>query len=65
MNTPDGPGVTLHPVVPGHPEKTWWILFRRFAESFEVDEIEELGVSMGESRVRPPRYTQKETPVPG
>jgi hypothetical protein len=42
VNTPDGPGVVLHPVYPGHPEKAWWILFDRFAESFEVNEVEEL-----------------------
>ena len=52
MNTPDGPGVTLHPVVPGHPEKAWWILFGRFAKKLELSEISEPRMSVDEDEHR-------------
>ena len=41
VNTPRGPGVALHPVIPGHPEKAWWVLFGRFAECYELGDLGE------------------------
>jgi hypothetical protein len=51
VNTPEGPGVVLHPIFPGHPEKAWWVLFEKTAKSFEVNEVQvnEVGVSVSET----------------
>jgi len=41
VNTPDGPGVALHPVVPGHPEGTWWVLFGIYTKEYSCDALGE------------------------
>lgn len=46
VNTPDGPGMMLHPVCPGHPEKAWWVLFGRSAKRFGVNDLGELGMDV-------------------